>query len=109
MAQLRQDYQEFVDRQAVIVVVGPEDRQAFKQYWEKEQLPFIGLADPQHQVADMYGQQVKWLKLGRMPSLMIIDKRGFIRYWHYANAMSDIPRNQELFDILDTLNQQSAT
>jgi hypothetical protein len=36
MAQLRQDYQEFVRREAELVVVGPEGRSAFEQYWRKE-------------------------------------------------------------------------
>ena len=40
MAQLRQDYQEFVAREAEVVVVGPEDREAFASYWEKEKIPF---------------------------------------------------------------------
>jgi peroxiredoxin len=46
MAQLRHDYQEFVNRDAVIVVVGPERPEAFKRYWEQEQMPFAGLPDP---------------------------------------------------------------
>ena len=109
MAQLRQDYERFVERNAEIVVVGPDSRQAFKDYWQKEEIPFVGLADPTHTVAKRYGQEVKLLKWGRMPALMIVDKQGFIRYTHYANAMSDIPRNQALFDLLDTLNQSTAT
>ena len=44
MAQLRQDYQKFVTLNTVIIVVGPEKAEAFRDYWEKENLPFIGLA-----------------------------------------------------------------
>ncbi|MBE0687529.1 MAG: alkyl hydroperoxide reductase, partial [Anaerolineaceae bacterium] len=40
MAQLRQDYQEFVNRQAVLLVLGPENADAFKNYFEKNDLPF---------------------------------------------------------------------
>ncbi len=46
MAQLRQEYPEFQARGAEVVVVGPEDAEAFRRYWAKEQLPFIGLPDP---------------------------------------------------------------
>jgi peroxiredoxin Q/BCP len=105
MAQLRQDYQEFVRREAEVIVVGPEDTSAFEQYWRKEQLPFIGVPDPSHQVANIYGQQVKLLKLGRMPALILIDKTGQVSYRHYGQAMHDIPANDELLSVLDRLNQ----
>ncbi len=105
MAQLRQDYQEFIRRQAEVIVVGPEDQFAFEQYWRKEQLPFIGVPDPSHTVANIYGQQVKLLKLGRMPALVLIDKAGQISYRHYGHSMRDIPANDELLSVLDRLNQ----
>jgi len=106
MAQLRQDYQEFVKRDAEIVVVGPDNERSFKRFWEQEQLPFVGLADPDHDVADKYGQQVKWLKLGRMPALVIVDRQGHAHYAHYGNSMSDIPPNEDVLSVLDDLNQQ---
>jgi peroxiredoxin Q/BCP len=108
MAQLRQDYQEFVDRDAAILVVGPEDRAAFEQYWHKESLPFVGLPDPDHTVADLYGQQVKLLKLGRMPAMMVIDKTGQIRHSHYGHSMQDIPPNARVLSLLDDLNREAA-
>ena len=42
MAQLRQDYEKFVARDAEILVIGPEDAKAFADYWAKEDLPFDG-------------------------------------------------------------------
>jgi peroxiredoxin len=106
MAQLRQDYQEFVDRGAEIVVVGPDDERAFKEYWRKEDLPFVGLADPNHTVADRYGQEVKLLRLGRMPALMVIDKAGKVRYKHYGSSMADILSTSEILALLDELNAE---
>jgi peroxiredoxin Q/BCP len=102
---LRHDYLEFLAREAEVLVIGPEDRTTFTRYWEKEALPYVGLADPKHRVADLYGQQVKLLKLGRMPALLVIDKSGQIRYRHYANSMRDIPPNDEILALLDQLNQ----
>ena len=106
MAQLRRDYQEFVDRDTEIVVVGPDSRSAFEDYWTKNDLPFIGLPDPEHQVAGLYGQQVKWLKAGRMPAMMLIDKVGRIRFRHYANSMADIPANQTILGFIDQMNEE---
>ncbi len=106
MAQLRQDYQAFVDRNAEIVVIGPDKQQAFKDFWQKEGIPFVGLADPSHRVAKRYGQEVKLLKLGRMPALVLIGKDGRVAYTHYGGSMSDIPPNPQILSILDGLNAE---
>jgi len=105
MAQLRQDYQKFIDRDTEIVVVGPENQTEFARYWQKENMPFVGLPDPRHEVANLYGQQVKLLKLGRLPALLVIDKNGQVRYSHYGSSMSDIPANTDILTIIDQLNQ----
>ncbi len=103
MAQLRQDYQQLVERGAVVIVVGPEDAQAFRRYWQAEGLPFIGLPDPGHTVLKRYGQEVNLFKLGRMPAQVIVDREGVARFAHYGHAMDDIPSNEELLSILDGL------
>ena len=108
MAQLRQDYKQFIDRDAEILVVGPDNQKAFAQYWNKEQMPFVGLPDPTHKVSNLYDQQVKLLKFGRMPAMILVDKQGQIRYRHYSNSMSDIPGNNEVLNLLDNLNLESA-
>ncbi len=107
MAQLRQDHQKFVDRNAEIIAVGPEEAKPFADYWHKEQMPFIGLADHKHAVAHVYGQKVNPLKFGRMPALFVIDREGKIRYQHFGNSMSDIPKNEEILSLLDDLNKES--
>jgi peroxiredoxin len=104
MAQLRQDYQEFVKRDAQVVVVGPEDAAAFTAYFTKNDLPFIGLPDPKFSVLKLYGQEVNLFKLGRMPAQVIVDKAGVARFVHYGHSMSDIPENVEVLALLDQLN-----
>jgi peroxiredoxin Q/BCP len=103
MAQLRQDFDEFVRRGTTIVVVGPEDAAAFKEYWAKNSLQFIGLPDPEHRVLKQYGQEIKLFKLGRMPAQVLVDKAGMARFVHYGHDMTDIPRNTELFELIDAL------
>jgi peroxiredoxin len=106
MAQLRQDYQGFIDRDTEVIAIGPEDAESFASWWHEKQMPFIGIADPGHIVAQMYGQQVKILRLGRMPASMVIDKQGLIRYRHYGESMSDIPTDEEILSLLGLLNQE---
>ena len=103
MAQLRQDYDQFVSRDVAVVVVGPEDAKGFAAYWEKESLPFIGLPDPEHRVLKLYGQEVKLFKLGRLPAQMLIDQAGKVRFVHYGHSMADIPPNEEIIKLIKTL------
>ena len=95
MAQLRQIYEEFTRQEAEIIVIGPENAEAFKVYWYKEDLPFIGLPDPEHSVLKLYGQKVNLFKLGRMPAQVTVDKNGIARFVHYGHSMSDIPANED--------------
>jgi peroxiredoxin len=104
MAQLRQDYQEFVKRQVQVIVLGPESAGSFKAYWQEHDLPFIGLPDPKASVLKLYGQEVNLFKLGRMPAQVIVDKAGMARFVHYGHSMSDIPENAEVLALLDQLN-----
>jgi len=104
MAQLRQDYEEFVRRQAQVVVVGPDDAEAFEAYWRQHDLPFVGLPDPKASVLKLYGQEVNLFKLGRMPAQVIVDKAGMARFVHYGHTMSDIPENAEILALLDQLH-----
>ena len=107
MAQLRQDYQEFLRRDTEIIVVGPEDATAFQQYWNTEDLQFVGLPDPKHKVLKLYGQEVKLFKFGRMPAQMLIDKSGVLRFVHYGHSMSDIPANEEILSLVNSLSDET--
>jgi peroxiredoxin Q/BCP len=108
MAQLRQLYAEFVERDAEVVAVGPEDYDSFRQWWQEHEMPFVGLADPNHAVADLYGQETHLLKMGRMPAQFVIDKQGQVRYQHYGNSAADIPANEEILQLLDRLNDEES-
>lgn len=103
MTQLRQDYQHFLTLDTEIIVIGPEDAESFRTYWEKEDMPFVGLPDPDHNILKMYGQEVTWFKLGRMPAQMLIDKSGMLRYAHYGHSMADIPSNEEIINLIQQL------
>ena len=106
MAQLRLDYDKFTAQNTEILVVGPDNLKAFQEYWENNDLPYIGLPDLKHKVAKIYGQQVKLLKLGRMPALMVIDQQGYIRSSNYGSSMRDIPSNSSILDLLTNLNAE---
>ena len=104
MAQLRQDFAEFDKRATTILVVGPENAAAFARYFSEHDLPFTGLPDPAHTVLELYGQQIKLFKFGRMPAQILVDKAGMARYVHYGQDMTDIPTNDELLALIDKIS-----
>ena len=103
---MREDHDEFTEKGAEILVIGPEGPRRFKQVWDEQRYPFVGFADYRHTVADLYGQEVNLMKLGRMPAMLIVDKQGIIRFAHFGDNMADIPRNEDVLALLDQLNNQ---
>jgi peroxiredoxin len=110
MAQLRRDYQKFIDRNATIIAIGPENANTFAKWWHEHEMPFIGIPDSEHIIAErLYRQQSKIFKGGRMPALAVIDRDMKVRFMHYADSMSDIPSNEEILSLLDALNKEDSS
>jgi len=106
MAQLRQDFQQFTDNDTEIIAIGPEKAGVFKEWWDEHRMPFTGIADPEHTIANTYGQQVKLTRLGRLPATILVDRQGQIRYTHFGESMADIPTTEEILSIIDSLNKE---
>jgi peroxiredoxin Q/BCP len=102
---MKKDFKKFRDRKAQVAVIVPHGAQKTKSYWDKENLPFPGIPDPDGRLGKLYDQEWNLIKLGRMPALFIIDRKGVIRFSQYAKNMADIPENMALLHILDGLNQ----
>ena len=95
---MRRDYEKFAELETEILSIAPEGIETVRRYWRKEGLPFVGLADPDHEVANRYGQAVRLLKLGRLPLQLLVDRAGSVRYRHDARSMSDIPGNPSILE-----------
>lgn len=107
MARFRDHYSEFIARGVELIAVGPDALESFQNYWKRENLPFIGLPDPDHKVAKMYKQEVNLFKFGRMPLNCVIDTEGYIRYIHYSANRMDYPDTEIFFNVIDELNKSS--
>ena len=94
----------FASLSTVIVSAGTEKADVFRSYWETHQIPFTGLPDPEQKVLKLYGQEVKPLKLGRLPAQMLIDRQGILRMVHYGQSMSDIPANETVLKQLESIS-----
>jgi len=104
---MRDNYSDFVSRGAEIVAIGTDNESSFQAYWEKENIPYIGLPDPKASVPRLYRQEVNLFKLGRMPLNCVVDTEGKIRYLHYGSSMADIPDNKTFLNVIDQINASS--
>ncbi len=67
-------------------------------------MKFPILYDEKNLVAPRLHQEFKLSKLGRLPGMLIVDKHGTIRYAYYSDSMSDIPKNQDVLEIVHSLS-----
>lgn len=95
---MRQHIADFQTVNTAIVVVGPESAAKFAAYWQKEDLPFIGLPDPGRVVLNLFGQETSLMRLGRMPAQVWVDIEGYVRLQHCGNSMWDIPEVEEVLN-----------
>ena len=102
---MKQDFREFTSRNTTIVVVAPHSAEKVEKFWKEEELPMIGVPDKDGKLARLYGQEWKLLKLGRMPALFVVDRKGALAFAQYGKSMSDIPGNREMLKVLDGLKE----
>jgi len=60
--------------------------------------------DETKEVVDLLKQEVIVTKLGRMPAILIVDKKGIIQYAYYSDGMQDIPENEKVLEVLRKIN-----
>ena len=78
---IRDEYEEFEKRDAVVLGVSPDTQESHVKFRDKYELPFTLLADPEHEVAEKYGVWVeknfggkKYMGINR--STFVIDAEG---------------------------------
>jgi len=81
-----------------------ENARRLELAYAKEKFPIY--FDPTRDIVKLLHQEIKFLKLGRLPALLIIDKRGTTRYAYYGEAMLDIPTIRTVFNILKQIQNQ---
>jgi peroxiredoxin Q/BCP len=78
---IRDAYDAFRERGAVVLGVSPDDEASHRRFKEKFELPFTLLADPAHEVAEAYGVWVEKERNGKRSmgierSTFVIDADG---------------------------------
>jgi thioredoxin-dependent peroxiredoxin len=73
---IRDNYEAFGERGAVVLGISPDDESSHVKFKQKYGLPFTLLADPDHRVADDYGVWVERSMYGK--TFMGIERSTFV-------------------------------
>ena len=73
---IRDSYDDFTERGAVVLGVSPDTETSHVKFKEKYGLPFTLLADPEHEVAEQYGTWVERKNYGK--TYMGIERSTFL-------------------------------
>ncbi len=100
---IRDSYDEFAERDAVVLGVSPDAESSHVKFKEKYGLPFTLLADPEHEVAEKYGTWVERNMYGKtfwgvQRSTFLIDRDGTI-----AKVMRKVKPDTHAADVLAAL------
>jgi peroxiredoxin Q/BCP len=80
-----------------------ENARRLESRYANEKFPIY--FDKTHEVVrDLLHQEVKILLLGRLPAILIVDKKGIIQYAYYGDLFQDIPPMKEIFTELERIN-----
>jgi peroxiredoxin Q/BCP len=115
--QLADRVDDFRDRDAEVVSIVPEPVDRVEAWQESYDLPFPLLADPDTEAGDAYDQPVRFGILGRfsdffgrMPEIVLIDRRGTepeIAYVHKGSSTFDRPEIDEILGEIDDLRAEA--
>ena len=104
---------EFHERDAEVVSIVPESVERVESWQASYDLPFPLLADPEIEAGAAYDQPVRFGILGRfsdffgrMPEVVIVDRRGespTVAYVHKGSSTFDRPEIDDLLAELDDL------
>ncbi len=100
---IRDNYDAFGERGAVVLGISPDDEQSHVKFKQKYGLPFTLLADPNHAVADDYGvwgERSMYGKtyMGIERSTFVIDREGNV-----AKVMRRVKPDTHAQQVLDAL------
>jgi len=100
---IRDAYDDFREKRAVVLGVSPDDEASHVKFKQKYKLPFTLLADPEHRVAEEYGVWKERNMYGKKSmgierSTFVIDADGNV-----AKALRRVKPDEHAAQVLETL------
>jgi peroxiredoxin Q/BCP len=100
---LRDRIAEFQQRDAHVIAIAPDTLEHAKAYFEKNDISFPCLADPDRTVFRQYDVKSAIISLGQRPGLFVIDREGIVRYAYLGWQQYEIPTVDETLAQLDAM------
>jgi peroxiredoxin Q/BCP len=100
---LRDRIADFEKRGAQIVAIAPDTVEHAQAFFQRNELPFACLADPDRKVFRQYDVKSAMISLGQRPGVFIIDGEGTVRYAYLGFQQWEIPSIDDTLAELDKL------
>ncbi len=94
---------EFEERGAQIIAIAPDTVENARSYFQRNEVPFPCLADPDRKVFRQYDVKSALVSLGQRPGLFVIDGEGVVRYAYLGWQQFEIPSVDETLRQIDAL------
>ncbi len=86
------------------MAIAPDSLDNARGYFQKNEIPFPALADPDRSVFGQYDVKSAIVSLGQRPGLFIIDGEGMVRYSYLGWQQWEIPTIDETLEQIDSLS-----
>ncbi len=100
---MRDSIAEFDKRDAQLLAIAPDSLEQAQSYFERNEIPFPCLADPEREVYRQYDVKSALVSMGQRPGLFIVDGEGVVRYAYLGWQQWEIPSVEETLRQLDGL------
>ncbi len=100
---MRDRIEEFEKRDTQLLAIAPDTLERAQNYFQREEIPFPCLADPDRRVYRQYDVKSALVSLGQRPGLFIVDGEGIVRYAYLGWQQWEIPSVEETLRELDGL------
>jgi peroxiredoxin len=100
---LRDRIEEFEKRGVQLLAIAPDSLEHARSYFQRNDIPFPALADPEREVYRQYDVKSALVSLGQRPGLFIVDGEGVVRYAYLGWQQWEIPSVEETLRELDGL------
>ncbi len=100
---MRDSIAEFEKRGAQLLAIAPDSLEHAQSYFERNEIPFPCLADPEREVYRQYDVKSALVSMGQRPGLFIVDGEGVVRYAYLGWQQWEIPSVEETLRQLDGL------
>ncbi len=86
-----------------MLAIAPDSLDHARDYFQRNDIPFPCLADPDRQVYRRYDVKSAMVSLGQRPGLFIVDGEGAVRYAYLGWQQWEIPSVDDTLRELDGL------